>query len=57
MMTIDEGVKKLVLNEIKRMVKPGTPITKRMWKFAYDSVRAQAIVETARWKQKFITVE
>ena len=57
MMTTNEGVKQEVMNEIKRRVKPGTPITQRMWKFIYQTVRAHAIVETVKWKQKYITIE
>ncbi len=57
MMTTSEGVKREVLDEIKRRAQPGTPVNKRMWRFAYDTVRSRAIAEMEIWKQKYITIE
>lgn len=57
MMTTTEDVKKEVLAEIKRMVRPGCAVTRRAWKIAYDVVRANAIRDTEIWKQKYITIE
>jgi hypothetical protein len=57
MMTTDTTVKREVLREIKRMVRPGCAVTKKSWKIAYDVVRAKAIEETRYWKQRYITIE
>jgi hypothetical protein len=57
MMTTDKTVRREVLLEIKRRVKPGAAVTKRTWKEAYDHVRQIAIDETILWKHRFITIE
>lgn len=56
-MTTNEGVKRAVLMEIKRRVRPGCAVTKQSWKVAYDIVRAKAIEETRMWKKMYITIE
>lgn len=57
MMTTDKTVRREVLLEIKRRVKPGASVTKRTWKEAYDHVRQIAIDETILWKHRHITIE
>jgi len=57
MMTTDKLVRREVLLEIKRRVKPGAAVTKRTWKEAYDHVRQIAIDETILWKHRHITIE
>ena len=57
MMTKTEGVTKLVMDEIKRRVAPGTPVTRRAWKDAYTAVRNRAIDTTILWLDKNITIE
>lgn len=57
MMTTDISVKRAVLATVKRIVKPGAPVTKTVWKAAYNIVRISAIEETKEWKRKYITIE
>jgi hypothetical protein len=57
MMTTHEGVPAEVLKESKKMVNPGCPVSRKMWKIAYGIVRDRAIDETRVWKQKHITIE
>ena len=57
MMTTDDSVKKLVLETVKRIIKPGSPVTKTVWKAAYAITRCDAIKDTQAWKRKFITIE
>jgi len=57
MMTTNEGVPAEVLKESKRMVNPGLPVSRKMWKIAYDIVRDRAIDETRLWKRNNITIE
>lgn len=56
-MTTDKLVRKEVLDTIKRMVKPGMPVTRTVWKAAYSIVRSIAIRDTQAWKKQYITIE
>lgn len=56
-MTTEKLIRKEVLDVIKRMVKPGMPVTRTVWKAAYGIVRQRAIDETIIWKQRNITIE
>lgn len=56
-MTTDKLVRKEVIELVKRMVKPGAPVTRTVWKAAYGMVRSQAIRDTQAWKDKYITIE
>ena len=57
MMTKDAGVKRNVLDLIKKMVRPGQIVTKKLWREAYNIVRHDAIDEIVEWKRKHITIE
>lgn len=57
MMTTDNQVKKAVLDQLKRMVRPGCAVSPAMFKVAYKIIRANAIADTLSWKQKYITIE
>ena len=56
-MTTDPSVKQNVVLQAKRMVKPGCPITRGIWKAAYEIVRLNEIEFIRNWKQKYITIE
>lgn len=57
MMTTDPEVKREVLMMVKKMVRPGQPVGRRIWKEAYDMVRQGAIQDTILWKRLNITIE
>lgn len=55
--TMREGVQQEVLALIKRRVQPGTPVTMKDVRSAYNLVRVQAIADTLFWKRMHITIE
>lgn len=57
MMTTDASIKRAVIEKVKQIVKPGTPVTRTVWKAAYAIVRLDAIEDTKEWKRKYITIE
>jgi len=56
-MTNDRHVKAETLRMIRKTLEPGRPVTAKIWKMNYDLVRAQAIADTAIWKQNNISIE
>lgn len=56
-MTTDTRVRQIVLDVVKKLVRPGSPVTRTVWKAAYGIVRDEAIRETVAWKDKYITIE
>lgn len=57
MMTQDPEVKREVLMMVKKMVRPGQPVGRRIWREAYEMVRRNAIQDTILWKRLYITIE
>jgi hypothetical protein len=55
-MTNSNDVKAEVLKMVQKSLEPGYPVTPKAWRMAYDMVRAQAIADTAIWKQNHITI-
>jgi len=56
-MTNDRHVKAEVLRMVRKTLAPGLPVTKKVWRLAYDMVRTQAIADTIMMKQNYISIE
>lgn len=56
-MSTDTRVRKIVLDVVRKLVRPGSPVTRTVWKAAYAIARDEAIRETIAWKKQYITIE